>query len=351
MGMAWGASRVTICPFGRIIEVVRKTLIVFLVTVGAVGCALAADDFGPPTGARLPAFSLPDQNGRMHSSRSLLGPKGAAILFYESAAGCPACTAQLEELERHQEAFHQLGLGVAAMSSDNAAVLKDFASRIALHFPLLSDPNSKTVSVLHARPGWLVLDGKGLTVAKYFEQDPSEHYTSAAILVRQFGWAPPEPGRKVEGKQITATIGASNSTVSPGQRITLTADVDLQPDLHVYAPGVDNYIPIEWKMDDPSSVQAHDTVFPRAEKLFLKAINETVPTYTNHFRLTRDITIPPGDKLKQALDASGRLAVNSTLNYQACDDRMCYFPQKVRLQWTFEYQPLDKERVSASAAP
>ena len=129
--------------------------------------------------------------------------------------------------------------------------------------------------------------------------------------------------------------------------MALTVDIDLQENLHVYAPGVDNYIPIDWKIEDSDTAQAHAPVFPHAEKLFLKAINETVPTYTNHFRLIRDITIPPEEKLKAKVDGSGHFTVDSVLNYQACDDRMCYFPQKVRLQWTFEYEALDKQRVSA----
>ena len=130
--------------------------------------------------------------------------------------------------------------------------------------------------------------------------------------------------------------------------MALTLDIDLQENLHVYAPGVDNYIPIDWKIEDSDTAQAHRarcSLTP--EKLFLKAINETVPTYTNHFRLIRDITIPPEEKLKAKVDGSGHFTVDSVLNYQACDDRMCYFPQKVRLQWTFEYEALDKQRVSA----
>jgi len=184
-------------------------------------------------------------------------------------------------------------------------------------------------------------------VAKYFDEDAGQSYTSASILLHQFGWTPPEPARKVEGKQLTATIGASNSTVASGQRIALTVDIDLQEKLHVYAPGVDNYIPIEWKIEDSDTAVAHAPIFPHAEKLYLKAINETVPTYTNHFRLIRDITIPAEDKLKAKVDASGRFTVDSVLNYQACDDRLCYFPQKVRLQWTFEYEALDQQRAPA----
>lgn len=41
--------------------------------------------YGPPVGAKLAAFDLPDQNGKQHNLASLLGPKGAVIVFYRSA--------------------------------------------------------------------------------------------------------------------------------------------------------------------------------------------------------------------------------------------------------------------------
>lgn len=322
-------------------DIVHKLSVVLFATA----CVLGARDFGPPVGSRLPVFTLPDQSGRLHSARGLAGAKGVVILFYHSP---DSSKAQLEELDQHQDAFHKLGLNVAALSNDSVAVLKSFSAQAALHFPLLSDSGSKVIRSLNladenapqgspARTGWLVVDASGAVTAKYFESDPGQAYTSAAILMHRFGWTPPDPPRKVEGKQIVATMEASNATVAPGQRVALTIDVDLQPNLHVYAPGVETYIPIEWKMDDGSAAEAHDTVFPHAEKLFLKAINETVPTYTNHFRLSRDITIPPDEKLKAALDGEGHFVVNSTLKYQACDDRMCYFPQMVKLKWEFQY--------------
>ena len=233
-----------------------------------------------------------------------MGPKGAAILFYQTPA-------QLMELEQHREAFQKLGLGIAA--------LKDFAGHAA-------------------HPGWFVLDARGVIAAKYFEDDPSQCYTSAAVLVHRFGWTNPEATRKVEGKQLTATLGASNSRVAPGQRVALTLDVDLGPNMHVYAPGVEGYIPIDWKMEDSDAAQVHAPAFPRAEKLYLKAIDETVPAYRDHFRLTRDITAPPANKIRSAVDGTGHFAVNGSLRYQACDDRVCYIPQVLRLEWRFEYQ-------------
>ena len=40
---------------------------------------------GPQVGERVPAFSLPDQNGRVQTLNSILGPKGAILLFHRSA--------------------------------------------------------------------------------------------------------------------------------------------------------------------------------------------------------------------------------------------------------------------------
>ncbi len=46
---------------------------------------LSARDFGPAVGTTMPTFELRDQNGASKSLKSLLGPKGALILFFRSA--------------------------------------------------------------------------------------------------------------------------------------------------------------------------------------------------------------------------------------------------------------------------
>jgi hypothetical protein len=240
---------------------------------------LGAGDLGPAIGSRFPESNL----------KSILGPKGAVIY-----AG-----PQLRDIEQNQEAFRKLGLGIAVVPSK-----------------------------IH--PGWYVLDGRGVIVSKYF--DDHARYTPAAILVHQFGWSPPEPGTEVEGKQLSAKAGASNTTVAPGERVALILDIDLQPNMHVYAPGVGGYIPIDWMTQDSPSAAVHPAIFPRAEKLYLKAIAETVPAYRNHIRLTRDITVG------RPVDGSGKFTVPGSLRYQACDDRVCYIPQELHLTWTFQYE-------------
>ena len=40
---------------------------------------------GPQVGEQVPAFSLPDQNGEVRTLESILGPRGAMLLFHRSA--------------------------------------------------------------------------------------------------------------------------------------------------------------------------------------------------------------------------------------------------------------------------
>jgi hypothetical protein len=40
---------------------------------------------GPQVGQRVPDFSLPDQAGRVHTLDSIMGPRGAMLVFLRSA--------------------------------------------------------------------------------------------------------------------------------------------------------------------------------------------------------------------------------------------------------------------------
>jgi len=234
--------------------------------------------------------SPPAAGSPFPDAKVTLGPKGAVILV----GGSPTLIA---ELDRHRQAFEKLGLRVAQLRE------------------LTGQPPGC---------GWFILGPKRSIAAKYFES--GQCYTSAAILVHRFGWTPPDTAQ-VQGKQLTASVGASNSTAAPGERVTLTIDIELEPDMHVYAPGVDGYIPIDWKMESSGAADVHAPEFPQPEKLYLKAIDETVPAYRDHFRLIRDVTISAG--------ASGTVTLDGALRYQACDDRVCYIPQTLHLHWTF----------------
>ncbi len=75
-------------------EILRATTIGLCVWL-MVAAALAAQPagqtipdiqkLGPQVGARVPDFSLTDQNGQPHTLQSVMGPKGAMLVFFRSA--------------------------------------------------------------------------------------------------------------------------------------------------------------------------------------------------------------------------------------------------------------------------
>jgi len=249
---------------------------------------------------------------------------------------------------------------VAAVSYDSVAILHNFAERRGIHFPLLSDPDSKVIRELGILnetlpkdtpffgvpyPGSFVLNAQAVITAKYFEDDYRERYTSADVLMRQFGVIPEAAGNEVIGKQLKLEARASNIVVAAGQQVSLTFDIEMKPNMHVYAPGVEGYIPIDWKMKESDAAVAHEVSYPPSEKLHLAAIDETVPVYRDHFRLTREITIGQDAKVRPLLDSSGNFTIEGTLRYQACDDRVCYIPQELAVKWVLQYAEFDRQRV------
>jgi hypothetical protein len=61
--------------------ITRLTVTLFLL----VCYSLLGREYGPPVGAKMAGFELKDQEDKLQTLASILGPKGAIILFYRSA--------------------------------------------------------------------------------------------------------------------------------------------------------------------------------------------------------------------------------------------------------------------------
>jgi len=69
----------------RIAVAIIVTLLV-AATVGAQDARrINVGRLGPQVGQVVPDFNLPDQHGEIRSLTSLLGPKGAVLVFFRSA--------------------------------------------------------------------------------------------------------------------------------------------------------------------------------------------------------------------------------------------------------------------------
>jgi hypothetical protein len=262
------------------------------------------------------------------------------------------------ELQQQAEGFRKQGMAVASLSYDSQALLRDFARRKSIAYPMLSDPESKVIrafGILNPTvqpgpfygvpyPGTYLIDEHGVVKAKYFEDDFRERYTAADILTHEFG-AEGVGATVLETPHLKLRWSASNAELLPGGRAALVLEVEPKPGMHLYAPGVEGgYIPIDWRMAKSKSWLPQPAVYPQARQMRLEAIHETVPVYESRIRLVRDATLAQ----QNSLPAGGTLAVDGEFRYQACDAKVCYTPRSVPLHWTFRIGRLDRERAPAA---
>jgi len=67
-----------------IISIIAATSASILVAQSP-GQKIDLSKLGPQVGERIPDFSLTDQNGKPWNLQSIMGPKGAMLVFYRSA--------------------------------------------------------------------------------------------------------------------------------------------------------------------------------------------------------------------------------------------------------------------------
>jgi AhpC/TSA family protein/cytochrome c biogenesis DsbD-like protein len=264
------------------------------------------------------------------------------------------------ELESQVEAFRRRGLGLAAVSYDSVAILKDFSGRRKITFPLLSDPDSSVIrafgilneadypagNLAHGvpYPGTFVTDAKGIVRSKLFEKTYVERRTAGSLLALAGETADPS-APEISTPAFTLRTSASNAMAAPGQRVTLVLDFDMRPSMHAYAPGAQGYRPLSLRVDPQALVTVHETVLPASTPYRFAPLDETVPVFEGRFRLTQDLTLAGGRDFAELLKTpEPRLDVAGTLEYQVCSDKVCFPPASLPLRWTIKILPLDRER-------
>ena len=315
---------------------------------------------GPQVGTRVPDFTLLDQKGQPRTLASLMGPKGLMLVFYRSADWCPYCKTQLAELQTRTADLTKNGIGLAAVSYDAVPILADFSKRRGITFPLLSDPGSATIKrygILNTTvpetnqqsygipfPGTFMLNTQGVVTSRFFEQAYQERSTVGSIMAR-LGNNIDVQATKVSSPQLELTSFATDSTVAPGTQFSLVLDVRPAHGVHVYAPGVTGYKPIAFSIQPQPGLLARRAQYPPSEDYHFKPLNEHVQIYQRPFRIVQDVLIDASPQAQTSLKDMTSITIKGVLNYQACDDKVCFTPQTVPLTWTVSLRQLDRERA------
>jgi peroxiredoxin len=101
----------------------------------------------------------------------------------------------LVQLQRELKSIEDAGVQLVAISYDDVKVLRTFSDRMKIGYPLLSDPESKTIEAYHVRntsargkadgvpnPGTFILDQQGVIRAKLFLEGFRERHTVEALI-------------------------------------------------------------------------------------------------------------------------------------------------------------------------
>jgi len=262
------------------------------------------------------------------------------------------------QLQAAHQRFEANGIKLAAISYDSPAILKDFATRHTIDYPLLADPESKIIArfgVLNpeaagmmkgmALPGYFYIGADGIIRERYFEAKYTDRFTANNVLAKLFPELAEGVSQRVEAPHLNLELSQSDRAVAPGSRFSLLAQVVLPQDVHVYAPGVKGYKPIQLELGLSSDLELTPAVYPPSKVLYLDAIKERVPVFEGTFRITSEVKITANPEFVKSLGLTGKkMSITGKLHYQACDKTTCYLPTSIPVTWQVQVLPLDRQR-------
>ena len=294
------------------------------------------------------------------------------------------------ELQSHLKEIQAKGLGIASISYDSVEIVAAFSKQREITFPLLSDVGSATIkkygilnplpeqalgpshdepgvkadvekylSVVGARPdmagipfpGTFVVDRQGRVTSRFFEDSYVERNTVSSLLIKMGGNAGGSTtATKISSNHLDVITYPSDAVVAPGNRFSLVLEAEPHPGLHVYAPGAEasGYRVVSLAIQPNAQVRVLPVQYPASEIFFFKPLNERVPVFQKPFRLIQELVLEGTPAAQEALRGKQELTLAGTLQYQACDEKICYNPVSVPLSWKLGLHPVIRERPTVA---
>lgn len=182
-------------------------------------------------------------------------------------------------------------------------------------------------------PGTFMLDRQGRVTARFFEDYYWERNTVSNIMQRVGTAAVPVDAIQASTAHLDLKAYPSDATVALGNRIALVVDITPKKGMHVYAPGATGYRVVTLNLAPQPHVRGMPARYPPSEIYHFKPLNERVPVYRKPFTLRTEVVLEATSAARKAFAGSTELVITGALEYQACDDRICYNPESLPLTW------------------
>ena len=258
------------------------------------------------------------------------------------------------------------------ISYDSRQILADFSTRNGITFPLLSDVGSATikrygilntvaeealgpngqdpavladllryVTVTQASerfrgipfPGTFVIDPRGRVTSRFFEDYYWERNTVSNIMLRVGTTGTPIQATQVSTAHLDLRTYPSDASAALGTRFSLALHITPKPGMHLYAPGADGYRVVKVDIAPQPNVRIQPVRYPASEIYNFVPLNERVPVFQKPFTLQVEVVPEATAEARKAFAGKTELVITGTLEYQACDDKICYNPASVPLSW------------------
>lgn len=292
------------------------------------------------------------------------------------------------ELQSRVKELRDRGLGLAVISYDSREVHQAFSRQHGVTFPLLSDKGSETIKrygILNtvveealgpngndpavkadaskyisvtgqvppmmrgiAFPGTFILDRQGRVASRFFEDFYIERNTVVGVLKRLDDRSQPVAGTKLSTEHLEVETYPSDAAVAPGNRFSVVLEIRPKRGMHVYAPGASGYRVISLSIADQPFVRSQPLKYPASEIYHFKPLNERVPVFQKPFTLVQEIILEGQPAAQAAFKGKDSLTLNGTLEYQACDDKLCFNPVSIPLSWTVSLRPIVFQRPNVA---
>ena len=256
---------------------------------------------------------------------------------------------QLVELQRVLPDLERAGVAVFSISYDSVEVLRSFAERESITFPMLSDEGSEVITRLgllnehvheqHAvfgfksnprnegvpYPGVFALDESGTITARRFFDLYRERETGPGLVERALGLdiALNGPASFAAAGSATVNVRLDADEYKPHQRIWLYVDVTLDPGGHVFAaPAPEAFTPLDIEIDPIPGLFVDEVEWPSSQAMRVEGVREDLQGYKGDVRLAVPLRffMPRG---------TGDLKVTGRVHLQVCTATTCDLPGSV----------------------
>jgi hypothetical protein len=166
------------------------------------------------------------------------------------------------------------------------------------------------------------------------QSSPTSQSTPATVAPPGLPGFGPAAVPAVRGVHLDAAPSVNTDTAAPGKPFSVRVDVTPKRGVHVYAPGNASYTPVSLSIEPRAGVTTGLVKYPKAAEFFFAPLKERVQVFSTGFRLERELIVTADAATAHALTGAPVFTIKGALEYQACDDKVCYLPQTLPLTWT-----------------